>query len=575
MKSTIIDRPRRWDTPFGEGQTNRVVDDLMHRQPFASMDEAAFPRAIPLRGILQNDCRLVEFEDGEIIIRQGDYGNSAFLLLDGTATVCLAPIPANLLGRMKPRRQTVWSALSQLWTNSPVPERRNYQREPSQRQWADGDATQTAFLHDVPRVIPGDRTLQLFCGELFGEISALTRTPRSATIVANGTASLLEIRWQGLREIMRYDDQLKQQIERLYREHSLTSHLREIDFLRELPAETIEQIAKATEFESFGSFDWQSQFARASRDDIAERILAEPVVVERGDYVNGLLLIRNGFARVCRQYERGFRTVAYLGKGGVFGLRELAHAWRTGLACPWQLSLRAVGYLDVLRIPSNVVFEQILPRLPKSILPAPLPSETRDDTSVSAAPERRMESRTQSVDTDLLEFLVERRLVNGTQAMVIDLDRCTRCDDCVRACAAAHDGNPRFVRDGVRHDQYLVASACMHCADPVCMIGCPTGAIGRDSVTGIVTINDNTCIGCSTCANSCPYSNIRMVEVNDSRGNPIVDSDKLLPIVKATKCDLCIEQLGGPACQRACPHDALVRIDLTTPEQIQALVGDR
>ena len=34
------------------------------------------------------------------------------------------------------------------------------------------------------------------------------------------------------------------------------------------------------------------------------------------------------------------------------------------------------------------------------------------------------------------------------------------------------------------------------------------------------------------------------------------------PVMKATKCDLCIDQPGGPACQRACPHDALERVDM-------------
>ncbi len=100
--------------------------------------------------------------------------------------------------------------------------------------------------------------------------------------------------------------------------------------------------------------------------------------------------------------------------------------------------------------------------------------------------------------------------------MLIDLDRCVRCDECVVACARAHDNNPRFNRHGRRHDHYMVANACMHCMDPVCMIGCPTGAIHRSSAGGQVVINDLTCIGCSTCANSCPYDNIRMVEARDS-----------------------------------------------------------
>jgi Fe-S-cluster-containing hydrogenase component 2 len=38
--------------------------------------------------------------------------------------------------------------------------------------------------------------------------------------------------------------------------------------------------------------------------------------------------------------------------------------------------------------------------------------------------------------------------------------------------------------------------------------------------------------------------------------------------MKATKCDLCASQHGGPACQRACPHDALRRVDM---QQLPAL----
>jgi Fe-S-cluster-containing dehydrogenase component len=167
-----------------------------------------------------------------------------------------------------------------------------------------------------------------------------------------------------------------------------------------------------------------------------------------------------------------------------------------------------------------------------------------------------------SVDQSLLEFLVDHRLMNGQQAMVIDLDRCTRCDDCVRACAATHDNNPRFTRQGHRHGPLMIAQACMHCIDPVCMIGCPTGAIGRDPATGVVRINDRTCIGCSTCAQSCPYDNIQMVEIRDRRGALLIDQATGQPLAKATKCDLCTDLLGGPACQRACPHDALARLNL-------------
>ena len=113
----------------------------------------------------------------------------------------------------------------------------------------------------------------------------------------------------------------------------------------------------------------------------------------------------------------------------------------------------------------------------------------------------------------------------------------------------------------MRHGKYLVINACMHCTDPVCMIGCPTGAIHRSPGEGQVVINDATCIGCAVCATSCPYNNIRMVEIRDEQGSFIYD-DQSKALMQATKCDLCVDQLGGPACQRACPHDALRRINM-------------
>jgi Fe-S-cluster-containing hydrogenase component 2 len=82
---------------------------------------------------------------------------------------------------------------------------------------------------------------------------------------------------------------------------------------------------------------------------------------------------------------------------------------------------------------------------------------------------------------------------------------------------------------------------------------------------GEVTINDDTCIGCGNCARNCPYEAIRMVEIRQADGNFIHDTTTAAraPITKATKCDLCVDQLGGPACQRACPHDALIRLDIS------------
>jgi Fe-S-cluster-containing dehydrogenase component len=132
----------------------------------------------------------------------------------------------------------------------------------------------------------------------------------------------------------------------------------------------------------------------------------------------------------------------------------------------------------------------------------------------------------------------------------------------VRACAATHDNNPRFIRQGPKHDHLMVANACMHCVDPVCMIGCPTGAIHRSTQGGSVVINDLTCIGCGACANSCPYDNIRLVPIRERDGRQVIDPASREPILKATKCDLCQSLPSGPSCERACQHGALQRIDI-------------
>ncbi len=570
-----IPRPQRWDVPFGR-MTEADVDRLLAIAPFRNIDAAAFPPTVPLRGILLGDTRIVHYQAGDVVVREGDYGNSAFLVLSGSVRVLLEQLDPALLGRAAPPRRSWFRALAQLWQNSPVPEARSLQQAALAANGTasrEEDGTVRVFLQDFPRILDHTGTAQIGPGEVFGELAALTRTPRSTTVLADASTTLLEIRWQGLRDLMRRTPAIREHIERAYRENSLRVHLRETKLFKDLPAEALDQVAAATQFESYGNFDWYTDFGIRRTASPADQLAAEPLIAAEGDLPDGLLLIRSGFARVTQRHGHGHRTVAYLGKGQVFGLPELVDASTSGVAVPWEYSLRAVGYVDVLRIPADVVKRMIMSHLDARRLRDPsqragsssTPTKTQDcparwtptETGGGDAP-----ARLSNINPSLLDFLADRRFLNGTETMLINLDRCTRCDDCVRACASTHDGNPRFIRQGPTHGHLMVANACMHCVDPVCMIGCPTGAIARDFETGTVRINDRTCIGCATCANSCPYQSIRMVEIREPGGAFFVDAATQLPIAKATKCDLCASQLTGPACQAACPHDALVRIDM-------------
>lgn len=116
------------------------------------------------------------------------------------------------------------------------------------------------------------------------------------------------------------------------------------------------------------------------------------------------------------------------------------------------------------------------------------------------------------------------------------------------------------------------------------MADCPPNAIRRGP-DGEVFI-DETCIGCGNCQRNCPYGVIRM----DSRPpekpsllqwllfgrgpgpgeapyawrkQEAAKQQSERPKV-AIKCDMCAGIEGGPACVRACPTGAAIRV---APEQ--------
>ncbi len=563
---TILERPQRWDAAFDANMTEDDVTRLLFTAPFNGMDAEKFPKRTPLREIIHNDARILKFRKGEIIMRQGDYGTSAFLILQGTARVVLKPdLAPSLLGRQATNKKGVFKTLAQLWNRSRPPEMlpRTLLGQSSGVSARQNESETRVFLQDVPRILDQHRTAEMFAGEFFGEIAALSRMARTSTIFADSDdAELLEIRWQGLRDLMKYDDALRTHINKIYRERALASYLRATPQFKNLTKEQLATVAETVEFSTFGDYDWSGEYKRLAQSG-SVRPEKEPVIVGEGDYPNGIVLLRAGFARVSQKFGGGERTLNYIGAGQIFGLNEIAHNWRNKDATVnMQFSLRAIGYTHLLIVPTRVMEEIVLPSLPKNELP-PLVEKIEDDFD-SAPPEIATREK---VGAEILEFLTENRFFNGTATMVIDLDRCTRCDDCVRACASTHDNNPRFLRHGPSAGRLMIANACMHCADPVCMIGCPTGAIHRESFAGQVVINPATCIGCKSCFTNCPYDAIRMVEARDERGELLVDQE-MKPIAKATKCDLCVENHGGPACERACPHGALERMNLNNLDSL-------
>jgi DMSO reductase iron-sulfur subunit len=106
--------------------------------------------------------------------------------------------------------------------------------------------------------------------------------------------------------------------------------------------------------------------------------------------------------------------------------------------------------------------------------------------------------------------------------------------------------------NGRQVDRYI-SRACMHCKQPACAAVCPVKAFRKRPEDGIVVQDREKCIGCRACVHACPYKAVAFSN----------------QAVKASKCDLCIDELRQgeePACVRGCPLQVLKAGDLREME---------
>jgi Fe-S-cluster-containing dehydrogenase component len=133
-----------------------------------------------------------------------------------------------------------------------------------------------------------------------------------------------------------------------------------------------------------------------------------------------------------------------------------------------------------------------------------------------------------------------------TRIIVFEQERCTYCQLCTLYCSLAFstggvvEYRPSIARIRVAQnedDTVYAAHVCFQCQAAFCLPACPVpDCMTRNPQTGIVEINEETCIGCGKCVRACVYGCVFLAER------------------KAIKCEVCED----PLCVRACAAQALI-----------------
>ena len=397
---------------------------------------------------------------------------------------------------------------------------------------------------------------------LFGESSCLNNYPQSCTVeAASDDCQVIEVGRNILQMLMR-DRVCRELLESLYRERALGNDLKRLDYFSDL-AENEREL---------------SRLIRGLKQE-AQLIKVRPgqVIARLGSQADYQDFVRIGFVRVEKRAVNGDVYVErYLGPGSIFGdqavlssideiYSELSPAHKTRVDAIGRgrhvANYQSMDHVELLRIPKASLAKiygeyRIVARKMRLKL-----KELLDEQAL-------MDSKNPLQSEKLTPFL-DQGLANARSLLVIDLQKCTRCDECTKACAQAHDGVTRMIREGVRYDRFLITSSCRSCMDPYCMLGCPVDAIHRSP--DLTMKIESWCIGCGLCSNNCPYGNINMHGLVDrgSRSKTVATDDpvivnsqgKAVIRVQATICDLCHETPSqSPSCVYACPHDAAHRV---------------
>ena len=410
-------------------------------------------------------------------------------------------------------------------------------------------------------------TIPIGQGSIFGEVGLISGRRRGATVRAGKDCIVVEVPRTAALKLMGSNEEAKKTVNRITTER----HLLQI-FGSGLQATDIAEILKIARVEEIRP----GQTVIREGQDAGEEFSAR----RRKGGIYDIFIVRSGSMTVEKTLGGKQVFLSYIPAGSYFGEMALIDGGRR------TATVRATVRSTVIRLNGDL-FRDLLKRKPA--LAAKLETDMKVRREINTFIEEKKKKFSGVVDmySEVAEFLVKEGIGEATDALLIDETLCIGCDNCERACADSHDGLSRLNREAGKTYAHLhVPTSCRHCEQPQCMTDCPPNAIRRGP-DGEVFISD-ACIGCGNCQRNCPYGVIRMDSVPPKKpgllqwmlfgmgpgpGEPDKDwlkkhYDPKKPKV-AIKCDMCAGKSGGPACVRACPTGAAIRV---SPEQFLDVV---
>jgi CRP-like cAMP-binding protein/Fe-S-cluster-containing hydrogenase component 2/thioredoxin reductase len=388
-------------------------------------------------------------------------------------------------------------------------------------------------------------TVPIGSGSIFGEVGLISGRRRGATIRAAEDCICVEIPRTAALKLMATSTEARETVNRITTER------------------TVLQI--------FGSGLSAADVAGVLAKAEVKEIKPGEAIMKEGEESYDIFIIRRGSMVVEREIAGKTVFITYIPAGQWAGEMALVEGGRR------TATVRAAIRSEVIKLDGDT-FRILLNRKPELV--ARLRSEMSSRRRVSEFIDKEKDNFSGVLDyyTSVAKFLVDQGVGEATDVLLIDEKLCVGCDNCERACADAHDGLSRLDREAGRTYAHLhVPTSCRHCEHPHCMTDCPPNAIHRGP-DGEVFIND-TCIGCGNCQRFCPYGVIRMDKpppkkpglipwllfgVGPGPGEPDAAwkaaNSKPGAHKMAIKCDMCSGIKGGPACVRACPTGAAIRV---------------